>query len=1019
MSERILKALMQLFAIIARVDNYSKEGDGKIDSSFGRNIVSVFLKTELNSKQVKEYLNMFDEFLILHHTNTSKKDGEKKRTSVNSVKVLKICSQINKELTQRQKIIVLVRILEFIKVNDVVTEQELEFVNTVSESFNIPNEEFENLKSHLNSGEEIEIDSPDFLYIHPKKECAFQGLHAELEGLNGLIRFVYIRSTNMLFFRYFGNDELNMNGQILSNDRNHIFNHGSSLRTVKSAPIYYSDIISKFLNLGSSEKLIFKAENVVYRFQNKKIGLHTLNFTQESGKLVGIMGGSGSGKSTFLNVMNGNLQPSSGTVYVNQYNLHSDIDQLRGIIGYVSQDDILIEDLSVFDNLFFNAKLCFKNLSDNQLKKKVLELLSMIGLQEVMHLKVGSIMDKTISGGQRKRLNIALELIRKPAILFVDEPTSGLSSRDSENIMDLLKELASRGNLVFVVIHQPSSEIFKMFDRLLLLDTGGYMIFDGNPLDAVVHFKACINHVNANQAECGSCGNVNPEQIFNIIESKVVDEFGNNTDTRKKSPEEWHQLYLDYYTEKETEIPDTLPESSSKAPSLLTQFNVFFKRDVLSKLANKQYIFMNLFEAPLLALILSFFVKFFTKYGENSGVYIFSENENLPQYLFIAVVVSLFLGLTVTAEEIIKDRKIVKRESFLNLSKTSYLLSKVSIMFILSAIQTLTFVLIGNYVLEIENMTWYYWLILFSTACSANMIGLNVSSAFKSEKVIYITVPILIIPQLLFSGVIVKFDKLHPVFSTSNEVPFIGDIMVSRWAYEALVTTQFTENNYQKKVYQFELNKSQSAWKKDYWLPEMEMLNEVVLTPSDSKSFAENKEILLNELRKEEVKWANISCESCVKTLSSLKFNDKNEVLFNTISYYLTTLKKQYNHVYETNADAIDELTTRMGVKQMKALKQKYENTSLTNLVRNRDELSKIIRLKGNLVQKTDPIYLYPTGKTTFKSHFYASEKKLFGKKMSTRNFNLIIIWLFTFVLFFVLRFELLRKLLEINSKKF
>ena len=144
-------------------------------------------------------------------------------------------------------------------------------------------------------------------------------------------------------------------------------------------------------------------------------------------------------------------------------------------------------------------------------------MLMSIGLYEIKDLKVGSPLNKKISGGQRKRLNIALELIREPSVLFVDEPTSGLSSRDSENIMDLLNELSLKGKLVFVVIHQPSSEIFKMFDNLMILDTGGFQIYYGNPVDSVIYFKEAIKHEGANESECQSCGNVNPELIFNII----------------------------------------------------------------------------------------------------------------------------------------------------------------------------------------------------------------------------------------------------------------------------------------------------------------------------------------------------------------------------------------------------------------------------------------------------------------------------------------------------------------------
>jgi len=332
---------------------------------------------------------------------------------------------------------------------------------------------------------------------------------------------------------------------------------------------------------------------------------------EESGKLVGIMGGSGTGKSTLLNVLNGTFEPSSGSVTINGIDIHKEKDKLQGVIGFVSQDDLLIEELSVFQNLYFNAKLCFAKLNEREIKRKVIDVLHSVGLYEVKDLIVGNPMEKTISGGQRKRLNIALELIREPEVLFVDEPTSGLSSRDSENIMDLMKEMTFKGKLVFVVIHQPSSEIFKLFDRLLLIDTGGYPIFDGNPIDAIVYFKVHTHHGNADERECAVCGNVNPEQLFNIIDTKIVDEYGNLTSTRKTTAEEWYLKFKKLKRNTKIEERKFIPKAYSSIPKRIKQFKVFFLRDVLSKLSNTQYILVTILEAPLLALILSFFVKYF------------------------------------------------------------------------------------------------------------------------------------------------------------------------------------------------------------------------------------------------------------------------------------------------------------------------------------------------------------------------------------------------------------------------
>ncbi|AEA45527.1 ATP-binding cassette domain-containing protein [Fluviicola taffensis] len=1019
MSERILRALMQLFAIIAKVDEVTDPTSEAIESSNGRRIVEAFLRTELNDELLQKYIQLFDEFLLVHHQGSAKKDGQRKRTSVNSVKVLRICAQINEELTQRQKMIVLLRIFDFIHANDQVHEQEQEFVHTVSESFNIPNFEYLQLKSFIESNSRTIMDDDHFMYVNDQTIDLKNAKQIKVDGLEGSILVIRLESVNILFFKYFGQDELILNGQIVSNERRHILNQGSSLRTNKSTPIYYSDVISRFLNDANQEKITFKVDHLQFHFNSGKIGLHEINFMEQSGKLIGVMGGSGAGKSTFLNVLNGNYIPSHGAVTINGVDLHREKSKLEGVIGFVSQDDLLIEELTVFQNLYFNAKLCFNDLSEQQLKKKVLDLLSDIGLGEAKNLKVGSPLEKTISGGQRKRLNIALELIRQPAVMFVDEPTSGLSSRDSENIMDMLKELALKGKLIFVVIHQPSSDIFKMFDKLMILDQGGYPIFDGNPIDAVVYFKTHVHHVNANERECPICGNVNPEQIFNIIESKVVDEYGNQTKVRKVTPREWNERYLSNFKTSDIEEIIEPVKGTSRIANKLRQFKVFFLRDVLSKLANKQYMFINMLEAPVLAAILSFFVKFFNSDGKGNQDYVFYQNENIPQYLFISVVVALFLGLTVAAEEIIKDKKILKRESFLNLSLGSYLWSKILIMFMVSAIQTACFVFIGNLILEIHGLWWEYWVILFSTSCMANVLGLNISSAFNSAKVIYIIVPLLIIPQLIFSGVIVKFDKLHPIISSNNEVPWVGNAMASRWAYEALAVVQSTENAHEEGQFKLHQKQSNASWKRDYWIPEMKnQLTILADKKSNEKDFEKAKRILTNEVEKEVSIWDNLECKDCIEGLNKLQKGKTSvqEVQFN-IGSFLEMLKKQYNINYNETTEELDKLVLKVGEKHFEASQAQNVNESLQDLVTNRTEVQKIIVTDDELLQKDDPIYIDPKNTRLLNAPFYTSKKYWFGIPMSTFLANILVLWGMTVLMIVALYYDLLRKFLGLFSK--
>jgi ABC-type multidrug transport system ATPase subunit len=1013
MSERILRALMQMFAIIAKVDGINNTG---------RQIVQSFLKQQLNQEQVETYLAVFDEYLESHQNASKRKEGMAKRTSLNSVKVLKICTQINQELEQPQKVIVLIRLLEFIYSSNEISQQEYEFVITVAETFNIPNDEFQLLKSFIEDGAETIPDNSNILVINDKP-MGYQNSskHIYNENMHEDVRVIQIQSVSMYALRIYGKIELQLNGQGISGERVHIFTPGSSIRSSKIKPIYYSDVIGRFLSDESQARITFEVTNLEYKFKGGKLGLRDVNINEESGKLIGIMGGSGAGKSTLLNVLNGNETPSGGAVMINGKNIHTQREDIEGVIGHVSQDDLLIEELTVFENLFYNAKLCFGNLPDDEIAKNCNELLANLGLSETRHLKVGSPLEKTISGGQRKRLNISLELIREPSVLFVDEPTSGLSSRDSENIMDLLKELALKGKLIFVVIHQPSSDIYKMFDKLMILDVGGYPIYYGNPVDAVSYFKRLVNHVNAEESECVCCGNVNPEQIFNIIESKVLDEYGNLTHNRKTSPSEWNAHYKQlietniHSEKKHTEIP----ESIFKVPNVIKQFKVFLTRDVKSKLTNTQYLLINFLEAPLLAFILAYLVRYFNTDEENSKGYIFKNNENIPAYMFMSVVVALFIGLTVSAEEIIRDRKIRKRESFLNLSKGSYLWSKIIIMFILSAIQTLTFVLVGNSILGIKGMYSDYWMVLFTTSCFANILGLNISSAFNSAVTIYILIPFLIIPQLLLAGVVVKFDKLNPTLATQGSVPIAGEIMASRWAFEALAVNQFKENKYERRFYKEDKRISIATYKKDYWM--QKVLNKITKIENELKAgktkedIKDDIEFVYNEIKKEE-KYSRKKCP----VLNDITVQGYNEGVAKGVKDYLSnTLKNHYINVdiaaRKKHNDLTLQLIKEIGNDGLVTMKDDYENESLTQLVKNANDISgeRSLEKNGRLIQQTDPVFQDPTDSKLGRAHFFAPRKKFIAKYFSTYWFNIIVIWAMSVLLIITLYFDVFKKILD------
>jgi len=976
---------MQLFAVIAKADS-------KVDGTSNVSIIRRLLERQLNQDLVQVYLDQFHEHI---------KKFPNRKIYASAVKVLRICSEINDEqqLNQRERVIIVLRLFEFIYTIEDANVSELEeFVELVANAFNVDNHEFQALKAFV-SEEATKIDHPFFLHINNGETKFSESKNIVLKGMSSDIVVINIPSTQSLFFKCIGTQDVYLTNQLVNNYMIHPLNQGASIRVSKLSTIYFSDILGEFISNPNEIGISFEARNIEYHFSSGKQGLHPFSFTAHSGEMIGIMGGSGSGKSTLLNVLNGNNKPTKGNVLINGHDFYSDNKKMEGLIGYVAQDDLLFDELTVFENLFYNAKLCFGNLDDQTIFDKVNVTLTSLGLFEARDLRVGSPLDKTISGGQRKRLNIALELIREPAVLFVDEPTSGLSSRDSENIMDLLKQLSLKGKLIFVVIHQPSSEIFKMFTDLFILDNGGYPIYQGNPVESIIYFKTAMGHANCTDSECATCGNVNPEQIFNIIDLNVVSEEGHLTDIRIKSAENWNNIYKEKLKDKieqKTSSKSSLPKSAFSIPNKLAQFKVFAIRDVLTKLANRQYMFINSLEAPVLAAFLALFLRYYQTGGSHSEVYNFRLNDNIPVFIFMSVIVAIFIGLTVSAEEIIRDRKVLSREKFLNLSKGSYLTAKVSIMFFISLIQTLTFVLVGNYILGVKGMLFPYWIILFSSSAFANILGLNISASFKTVKVIYIVIPLIIIPQLLFSGVIVSFDKLNPLFASQKGVPIIGNIMTSRWAYEALAVTQFTDNKYQRKILRYESNLKLANYKKGTWKDVVQNHLRDVKRDFSYGEMNEDSEydlsIIKNALETES-KFLNVDYDS--KGLTSENFNL--DVYNNSVSFLDNTVFNHYKNVYNYNIqkkdDVIIKLEQQLGKENFIEFKDSYSNDRLNEFLTNKNTTTFIQEYNGELIPKKDYIFLRPYNSTFFESHFYSPYKKLFGSWVSTLWANLLIIW--------------------------
>lgn len=1025
MRESVLLALIHIFAIVSTVN------PGGITSR-GKKILRGYLRRYLNRELEEEYFSLFENNLEFYSNELKNLDKEDlaEEDSLITFQITNICRQIKRNLFIEERMIVFLQLLEFAFEDGEVADQEKKIIDIVARSFNIERKEYDNACAFMigrqydkvspDSVLLIESDNPDYRvktdYVNYDR-----WKHLYIKGFRGSMFVLHIESTGSLILTYDGPLPLYFKGRDIISCRPYLLERGVNIKGPGIEPIYYSRVYKSFITGDFREKVVFEGHRIEFRFKNSDNGIKPMSFRLESGNLVGIMGSSGVGKTTLLNILHGKIKPEKGNIYLNGYELYAEADKVKGLIGYVPQDDLLLEELTAYQNLHFNARLCFGGYNEEQLDELVIRILADLELQDIKDLQVGGVLDKKISGGQRKRLNIGLELMREPAILFVDEPTSGLSSHDSQNVMMLLRKQALSGRLVIVNIHQPSSNVLKLFDRLWILDKGGYMIYDDDPVEALVYFKTETSQANAAESECPSCGNIDTDDILQIVEVKSINEAGFPGPERQITPAEWYEKYKRKMMPSFSSSPPRikLPASNFKIPGRGYQVRTFIERNLLRKLADRQYVILNLLEAPLLAFVLGYF----SKYSSND-TFTFAGNKNYPVFLFMAVVVALFLGLMVSAEEIIKDRKILLREKFLSLSRLSYLISKISFLFVLSAIQSFLFLLVASYILEIRGMFLQQWLILFTTACYGNLLGLNISSGMRTVVSIYILIPLILVPQLLLGGAMIKFDDLHKTLTNREYVPVLGDVMATRWSYEAIMVEGYKGNRYIRPVFKYNLEIEQNNYFKDELIRNLrsEIVN-YVLQRKDAGNERETIENKLGILRYHVRQLGELSGISAGDWSNKLTYNDFRQSVADSVESFFSRVKKYFvrenSYYFGLKYAAEKKMTEKLSSRDALLLAERYNNARLEDIVLNQAGLldEKYIIHKGRFIQKSTPVYMKPTSEWG-RAHFYAPYKQVGVLKVNTLIFNMLFVWLMTAVFFLTLYYNLLFRFIEFLERQ-
>ena len=608
--------------------------------------------------------------------------------------------------------------------------------------------------------------------------------------------------------------------------------------------------VAQGLRCNFSERMLEEERNVIrvleardlrHSFRGGEKALDNISFTATRGEMICVMGSSGCGKSTLLRTLAGQNWPDSGGVVLNGRSLYDHLDELRGYIAYIPQDDAFDEQLTIEENLTLAAALRSPHLSGRERARRIDGKLIELGLNERRNSLVGSAVTKQLSGGERKRLNIGLDMIGLADIYLFDEPTSGLSSKDSEHVVEIIRSM-SHNKIVLVTIHQPSSKIFQMFNKVVLLDKGGRLVFFGTPNEALNYFAQAENlqQHGVDMAGCANCGSTRPEFIFDVLETPLRDMSGDiiyeeNTrgqlvPARRYSPDFWRDKYEGYRLIQDVrQVPLKRETSSRSTPSTVgppthpsrwfqqirwrdewTQLRTLLRRAFFSKLRNRVNVITTLVEAPLLAAMIAMVLR----YNEN-GTYDFAGAYHIPIYLFLAVTVAMFLGLTNSADDIIRDRVVLQRERNLRIRLPYYILAKTSTLCMFALIQCMLFLFIGDYILQIRGMFWIYLGYMALTAFCGVTLGLLISSLVADAKTAVNIVPLILIPQIIMGGALIKYEEMnrnldfvytirrwiahHPEGEgkyrdteprSKLQVPFICQFMPMRWSYEGLVVSQ-------------------------------------------------------------------------------------------------------------------------------------------------------------------------------------------------------------------------------------
>lgn len=1002
MNENLLNALMELIALFARVNNTRF-----IDNAHA--LVKTYLEQmafNFNSRlHIRKLYEYFDQY--------SAKTIEDKPLELSLEDQISLISKkIIVELNEEERTILFLSFLELIKLDKKVETDEIHFAETLASQLDIPKNDYHNsLLFILCDSYESIAAGDDFLIISGNQANSLdelegswieenrpqekeKKLHLYKTGLTGEFIILKFQGTPFLAGRYFGKSTFWLNNKKIQKEKFFLLNQFDQIKVDNALLFNFQEVITSFKNNNPLASLKFTGTNISTSKKANNPGIAPFSFYEELENVVMIICNDSNESNNIVKLLSGQSKLASGSIYLNGYNIVKEPYRVHKMIGLVPKEPLFDSNISIYRNLWFSARLAFPHYQESKLRQIVNSTIQNINLQEFCNIPIKKIKNGVSSEFLRALINLGIEIIRDPFILIMDLPLEKLSPSNAEDFCSILKNESYHGKLIMFTSVSPSACVMMKTDRLWIFDNEGYIIYRGLASNTLDYFRSAGNQVISQDHLCPTCGNINIEQIYQLIHAKNFDKHGKFLGKRKVTPEDWYHLYKGKIekTEMRPESRKVIPSFAPSIPNINIQFFSYLKREFHSLVSDPRSMIFNLTGGLALAFLIAGLLRY-----DWTGNFIFSKHQFLPLLFYLNSTLCFAVGIIWGISTSFEEKKRIAYDHFKNYNFFSFLNVKYVFLILFSFIFSCAFTAITNYISGIEDMYLGFWLIYSSTVIIGGSIGLFLGYTSLSVKHSLSVLLIIFLINVLLSGYIIPFNELPKQISSDKYVPAFAEIIPARWTYEALVVREVNDNPYQKKLYDIEQKISDLTFKTNVLLPKFQ---DLVLS-------IENKSIKATKLPFISKVLAELSTH--YPGIYPFEFNDKlseqkvsPEViseLEDYLRYVQIQLYEELNLVFEKRNKIKENLKDSLGAGEYSRYLDTYYNPSLSMFVSGKKPGKNYLDTNNEIIQLDDPVFKLPDNNYG-RAHFYAPQKLMNGYLYNTTYFNLFVLGLEIFLIY-------------------